>query len=152
MSTSIAPNEWRLQPWKNGRGTTSEVLRVPDVDDYDLRVSVAEVIESGPFSTFPGYTRWSLLLAGGPVWLDDRRLTSLYQVDGATAISVRVDAPARLLNILGILGRGIAVGVGEADADIVFDLETHVTRVLDAPALVNGLWIKVRGGRPDHRG
>ena len=142
MSTSvcrIVPSQWRSQSWKNGRGTTSEVLRLPDSDDYDLRISVADVTESGPFSTFPGYTRWSLLLDGGPVWLGERRLTALSQLDGASPIEARVDAPARLLNIL---GRGIAVGVGEEEADIVFDLATHETRVFDRPTRASGVWIK----------
>nr|MBA3501029.1 HutD family protein [Deltaproteobacteria bacterium] len=127
------------QAWKNGRGTTSEVLRLPDLDDYGLRISVAEVSESGPFSTFPGYTRWSLLLDGGPIWLGERRLTALSQLDGALQIEARVDAPGRLLNIL---GRGIAVGVGEEEADIVFDLSTYETRVFDQPTRASGVWIR----------
>ncbi|MDQ3338580.1 MAG: HutD family protein [Myxococcota bacterium] len=136
---TITPSQWRPQAWKNGRGTTSEVLRLPDLDDYDLRISVAEVSESGPFSTFPGYTRWSLLLDGGPIWLGERRLTALSQLDGALQIEARVDAPGRLLNIL---GRGIAVGVGEEEADIVFDLSTYETRVFDQPTRASGVWIR----------
>jgi environmental stress-induced protein Ves len=150
----IVPSQWRPQAWKNGLGTTFEVLRLPDVDDYDVRISVAEVTVPGPFSTFPGYTRWSFLLDGGPVWLGEQRLTRLLQIDGNAAIEARVEAPARLLNVI---GRGIRVGVGEAEADIVFDLETHETRaeadivfdlethetrVFDEPTLVNGVWIK----------
>ena len=135
----IVPSQWRSQSWKNGRGTTSEVLRVPDLDDYDLRISVAAVTESGPFSLFVGYTRWSLLLDGGPVWLGERRLTALSQLDGALPIDARVEAPARLLNIL---GRGIAVGVGEEIADIVFDLATHETHIFDRPTRASGVWIK----------
>ena len=130
----IRPSQWRLQAWTNGRGVTSEVLRLPD-----LRISVAEVTESGPFSTFPGYTRWSLLLDGGPVWLGERRLTALSQLDGAAAIEARVEAPARLLNIL---GRGIAVGVGDEEVDIVFDLATHETRVFAQPTRASGVWIR----------
>lgn len=137
----ITPSQWRAQPWKNGRGVTSEVLRRPDRDDYDLRVSVAEVVQSGPFSTFPGYTRWSLLLAGGPIWLGDHRLTGLYEIDGSAPLEARVEAPARLLNII---GRQLRVGVGACtDADIVFDLETYETRVLDAPARLTGVWIEL---------
>ena len=120
---------------------TSEVLRLPDTDDYDLRISVGEVTQSGPFSTFPGYTRWSLLLDGGPVWLGERRLTALSQLPGDVEIQARVDAPARLLNII---GRGIAVGVGEGTADIAFDLATHETRVFDEPTRAAGVWILLR--------
>jgi environmental stress-induced protein Ves len=138
MSTSITPNTWRTQPWKNGRGTTSEVIRLPDVDDYELRISVAGVLASGPFSIFPGYTRWSLLLDGGPIWLNDDPLDGLMRFAGDAPIVARVLQPGRLLNVI---GRGIDVGVGEAAADIVFDLVTHVTQVLDVRAPVHGLWI-----------
>jgi environmental stress-induced protein Ves len=136
---TITPSQWRPQAWKNGRGTTSEVLRLPALDDFDLRISVAAVTDSGPFSLFPGYTRWSLLLDGGPVWLGERRLTALSQLDGTLPIDARVEAPARLLNIL---GRGIAVGVGEEEADIVFDLATHETRIFERPTRARGVWIK----------
>ena len=133
MSTSITPNAWRLQPWKNGRGVTSEVIRVPDADDYHLRISVAEVIESGPFSTFPGYTRWSFLLAGGPIWLNEAPLVELVELPGELEIDARVAAPATLLNVL---GRGISV---RADADIVFDVATRVTTIVDARG--RSVWI-----------
>jgi environmental stress-induced protein Ves len=136
--STILPNTWRVQPWKNGRGTTSEVIRVPDAEDYQLRISVAEVIESGPFSTFPGYTRWSLLLGGGPVWLNAEPLVDVLCFAGETAIDARVAGRARLVNVV---GRGIEVGVGEAVADIGFDLVTHVTSVHTSPVLVRGLWI-----------
>lgn len=138
MGTSIHPNDWVVQPWKNGRGTTSEVIRVPDVADYQLRISVAAVIESGPFSTFPGYTRWSLLLEGGPVWLNGEPLDRLRRFDGAAAIEARVEAPAKLLNVI---GREIEVGIGEADADLVFDLGTRVTR-MHVRATARDLWVK----------
>jgi environmental stress-induced protein Ves len=140
MSTSIAPNEWRVEPWKNGRGTTSVIVRIPDVEHYRLRISVAEVIESGPFSTFPGYSRWSLLLGGGPVWLGDHPMTSLCWFDGAEELTASVEAPARLLNIL---GKHIHVGVGEGEADIAFDLETHVTHVFRTRRRANGVWIRI---------
>ena len=134
MSTSIAPNAWRAQPWKNGRGVTSEVIRVPDAEDYHLRLSVAEVIESGPFSTFPGYTRWSLLLAGGPIWLNDRPLLDLVELPGELQLEARLAAPATLLNVL---GRGISI---REDADIVFDVATRVATVRDPRG--RSVWIK----------
>jgi environmental stress-induced protein Ves len=136
--STILPTTWRVQPWKNGRGTTSEVIRVPDVDDYQLRVSIAEVIESGPFSTFPGYTRWSLLLDGGPVWLNAEPLVGLRRFAGETPIEARVDGRARLVNVI---GRDIEVGVGEALAEIELDLGTLVTRVHATPTRARGLWI-----------
>lgn len=40
------------QPWRNGRGTTRELATGPG-----WRVSLAELAEDGPFSSFPGFAR-----------------------------------------------------------------------------------------------
>lgn len=47
-------------PWKNGGGVTREIAVEPagvGMDDFDWRISMAEVHEAGPFSTFPGVDR-----------------------------------------------------------------------------------------------
>jgi hypothetical protein len=138
----IRPSDWRRQPWKNARGWTSEVLRIPDVDDYTVRVSVAEVGESGPFSTFPGYTRWSLLLEGW-IELDGARMepNRLVEVDGRRSLEAVVHAPARLLNIL---GKDVYVGIGAtSDVRVLFDLATRETHVFDVPrGVASGVWIR----------
>lgn len=55
----LRPSDWHAQPWKNGRGVTHEVYRLATAtsDDYDLRVSVAEIEGAQPFSLFRGYQR-----------------------------------------------------------------------------------------------
>jgi len=50
--------------WKNGAGWTSEILRVPDTDDWDWRLSIAEIETDAPFSAFPGVERELVLLSG----------------------------------------------------------------------------------------
>jgi uncharacterized protein len=53
--------------WKNGGGVTVELARWPadaSLDDFDWRVSIAEVASSGPFSIFPGVDRVITLLEG----------------------------------------------------------------------------------------
>lgn len=63
--TLIPGNEYRRERWKNGLGWTREILRSPDVgDDWDWRLSIAEVDKDGPFSAFPGVDRELVLLAG----------------------------------------------------------------------------------------
>lgn len=58
-------------PWKNGGGVTRELLRLPAAatDDWALRISVADIAADGPFSPFPGITRWFAVLAGAGVRL-----------------------------------------------------------------------------------
>ena len=57
-------------PWRNGGGVTRELLAWPDPQDWLLRVSVADIHVSGPFSVYPGIDRWFAVLDGGAVCLD----------------------------------------------------------------------------------
>jgi environmental stress-induced protein Ves len=56
--------EYRRMRWKNARGWTREILREPGDDDFDWRVSIAEIDQDGPFSPFPGCERRLVLLSG----------------------------------------------------------------------------------------
>lgn len=61
----IPANEYRRVRWKNGLGWTREILRWPeDRDDWDWRLSIAEVDQAGPFSAFEGCERELVLLSG----------------------------------------------------------------------------------------
>ncbi|MFE6662146.1 HutD family protein [Streptomyces sp. NPDC057697] len=54
-------------PWKNGGGVTREIAAHPEgapLDDFDWRVSLAEVTEDGPFSPFPGVDRTLTVVEG----------------------------------------------------------------------------------------
>lgn len=57
-------------PWRNGGGLTRELLAWPDPRDWLLRVSVADIHASGPFSAYPGVDRWFAVLDGGTVCLE----------------------------------------------------------------------------------
>ena len=57
-------------PWKNGGGVTRELLAWPEAAGWSLRVSVADVAASGPFSVFDGIDRWFGVLQGGGVILE----------------------------------------------------------------------------------
>lgn len=81
-------------PWRNGGGTTRELLAWPDSAAWQWRASVAEVAQSGPFSSFAGVTRWFAVLEGEGVCLtvdgQPHRLTTNDQplaFDGAAQTS-----------------------------------------------------------------
>ena len=57
--------DYRIQPWANGRGQTVELARADDAQGMVWRLSVAAVVEDGPFSRFPGIQR-SLTVIRGP--------------------------------------------------------------------------------------
>ena len=74
-------------PWKNGGGTTQEVVCWPQgagLDSFEWRISIAHIAQSGPFSAFAGIDRVITLLSGDGV--------HLHSPDGA--INHRVEAGA----------------------------------------------------------
>ena len=74
------------QPWRNGGGLTRELLAWPDAEAWQCRLSVADITRAGPFSAFPGVTRWFAVLEGEGV--------VLAEVDMDRLASVRTQLPA----------------------------------------------------------
>lgn len=75
--SDIAPT-----PWRNGGGTTRELIAWPNAEQWLWRASVAEVEQSGPFSSFPSVQRWFAVLSGDGVGLTvDGQLHNLRQDD-----------------------------------------------------------------------
>ena len=70
----LRPADYRLMPWKNGGGSTTELAIEPPGaslgEPFTWRVSSAAVVASGPFSTFPGLVRSLLLVEGVGFILD----------------------------------------------------------------------------------
>jgi environmental stress-induced protein Ves len=75
----VPAHDYRRERWRNGFGWTREILRSSDVDadpvdtgagdDWDWRLSIAEIERDGPFSSFPGVDRELVLLHGNGVRL-----------------------------------------------------------------------------------
>lgn len=66
----IPAHDYRRERWRNGFGWTREILRFPATgDDWDWRLSIAEIERDGPFSTFDGIDRELVLLHGNGVRL-----------------------------------------------------------------------------------
>ncbi|WP_445396646.1 HutD/Ves family protein [Zobellella sp. An-6] len=79
MATLLGPADFVDMPWKNGGGTTRELYRLPAEGDLELRVSMARVGQSGPFSCFPGIDRILMLVQGDGFELEmagERRLVT----------------------------------------------------------------------------
>jgi environmental stress-induced protein Ves len=60
----LRPADYTRQPWKNGRGTTTELWRLERDGQLLVRLSRAAVVEDGPFSVFPGIERNLTVLSG----------------------------------------------------------------------------------------
>jgi environmental stress-induced protein Ves len=62
--------DYKTMPWKNGMGSTTEIAISPaeaKLDDFDWRVSMAQVASDGPFSLFAGIDRTLLVLEGNGI-------------------------------------------------------------------------------------
>ncbi|CAN1559579.1 ves Protein Ves [Paracoccaceae bacterium] len=60
----LTPADYTRQPWKNGRGTTTEIWRLERDGKLLVRLSQAAVVEDGPFSVFPGIERNLTVISG----------------------------------------------------------------------------------------
>ncbi|NGM44106.1 HutD family protein [Rhodobacter sp. SGA-6-6] len=60
----LRPSDYTRQPWKNGKGTTTELWRLEREGALLVRLSRASVVEDGPFSLFPGVERNLTVLTG----------------------------------------------------------------------------------------
>lgn len=64
------PSAYTEQPWRNGQGTTTQLLAADDAAGGFLwRLSIAPVLSDGPFSNFSGYDRTLILLEGSSITL-----------------------------------------------------------------------------------
>ena len=111
------------QPWRNGGGQTRELLVWPGGGpaggDWRLRISLADIQNDGPFSAFPGITRWFTVVQGQGVELrfGSRTVTlgagsDPVQFDGAAAPGCRlIDGPTRDLNLMVRDGEGAMLPV-----------------------------------------
>ncbi|CAJ0732977.1 HutD/Ves family protein [Ralstonia mannitolilytica] len=86
----IPAHAMRRMPWKNGGGVTTEIAIAPagaTLENFDWRISTAQVDVAGPFSRFAGIDRSLAVIAGG-------RLT-MHRADGETVSLKPGDAPVR---------------------------------------------------------
>jgi environmental stress-induced protein Ves len=70
MMHTIRSATYRRMPWKNGGGTTQEIVVEPREGPFDYRVSIADVEADGPFSRFDGCDRHIMILSGEGMRLD----------------------------------------------------------------------------------
>lgn len=142
----IDVNALPTQRWKNGAGTTRELARGPvgaGLDDFDWRISLAEIERDAPFSAFPGIERCIVLLQGtGMELLGEpgkgvqslRRLVP-WTFDGERALSAHLSGgPCSDFNVMTRRGRWRAdVRVLHGAAAVA---SGHVTLLL----AVEGAW------------
>lgn len=118
----LGPATHRIMPWKNGGGTTTELLVHPagagiGGGRFIWRLSIATVAADGPFSAFPGYDRTIMLIEGRGMTLDfgaagtarlDRAFVP-FDFKGEWPAEARlIDGPCRDFNLMIDRARGSA--------------------------------------------
>ncbi|RQP24602.1 HutD family protein [Albitalea terrae] len=106
------------RPWKNGAGRTRELAVHPrdaGMDDFEWRMSLAEVAADAPFSAFPDVDRCIVLLRGAGMHLrsEDGRLDQRlgeplepFHFSGDAALhATLIDGPSSDFNVMTRRGR-----------------------------------------------
>jgi environmental stress-induced protein Ves len=99
-----------MMPWKNGRGSTSEIAASPPdstLETFDWRVSMATIDGDADFSTFPGVDR--TLVPLGPAALTLRVEGDTVRLDydappfvfrGESRVRATVERPSKDFNVM----------------------------------------------------
>lgn len=154
MSLSLIPStDFRTMAWKNGGGTTIEMLTSPDgagLANFDWRISMARVETNGPFSSFEGIDRTICILDGaglvlkphqrGSVILDTRSAPFAFPGD-LPLDAFLIDGPITDLNIMARRGRFRAFVSRLSGPDVI-----DVTTVAATTLLLTGYALEARCG------
>ena len=101
--------DYLRQRWKNGGGWTTQLAAAGSGDDFDWRVSIAEIESDGPFSTFPGCDRHIALLDGNGMRLEfdsaqpallEQRLQFVRFMGEWKTYGALIDGPVRDFNLI----------------------------------------------------
>ena len=147
--------DYRIMPWKDGGGTTTEIYVAPEDAGlsgrpFDWRVSIADVASDGPFSRFPGYDRHIMAIAGhgmvldggpdGPIDLSRKFAPQAFSGDW-TVSGRLISGPVRDFNLIARRGRyDSLLEMHEAASDLRLDAAaaTLLVHVLDGEVAASG--------------
>jgi uncharacterized protein len=161
--------DYPTRPWKNGGGTTRDIAVSPPgalLEDFDWRLSLAQVDRDGPFSRFDNVDRTLVLLDGAMTLHERDRRIDLVRHEpvtfaGERAIDATVAGGATLdFNVMTRRGRvqhvvrresfgkQASIEVSAGNTIVVFALEsgltldgeqllTYDTAIISAPQVVN---------------
>jgi uncharacterized protein len=114
MLRIIRNADYPTRPWKNGGGTTRDIVVSPpgaSLDDFDWRLSLARVDRDGPFSRFDNVDRTLVLLSGAMTLHEQDRRIDLVRhepvmFEGERALDATVAGGATLdFNVMSRRGR-----------------------------------------------
>lgn len=144
MLRILRNTDYPSRPWKNGGGTTRDILVSPpgaSLEDFDWRLSLAQVDRDGPFSRFDNVDRTLVLLSGAMTLQEPDRRIELVRGEpvvfpGERAIEASVSGGSTLdFNVMtrrgramhdvtnSLFGQQVTMNVAFRTAIVVFALE-----------------------------
>src|SRR5690554_583634 len=104
------------QPWANAAGVTKELLTWPKAKDWQIRISVATIDRSAPYSSLPGIQRWhtpfegalKLSVNGKETLLDNASQPFAFPGDAPCRCELLL-GPAKAFNVMARQSRGTQV-------------------------------------------
>ena len=104
MARILRSVDYVARPWKNGGGTTRDIVVSPpgaSLDTFDWRLSLAQVDRDGPFSRFDNVDRTLVLLSGAMMLQQHGRRIDLarnepFAFEGERAIEATVGGGSTL--------------------------------------------------------
>jgi uncharacterized protein len=114
MARILRSVDYVARPWKNGGGTTRDIVVSPpaaSLETFDWRLSLAQVDRDGPFSRFDNVDRTLVLLSGAMTLHErDRRIDLVrnepFSFEGERAIEATVAGGSTLdFNVMTRRGR-----------------------------------------------
>jgi environmental stress-induced protein Ves len=132
----LGPKQFKSQPWKNGGGSTLELYKYPQHENYDIRLSIATVSSSGPFSKFPGYLRAIIQLEGEPMKLLHPEMNQVktlvlhspYFFDGEALTDCVVTETARDFNVIYKKNSSVEIGVIDLEPGSIRKIHGNATK------------------------
>ena len=146
----FATGELPVTEWKNGGGTTREIVSSPpyaEPDAFDWRVSIATIAQGGPFSTFAGVDRTIMLLDGDGVRLQSDGFDHVLDVPHQP-FDFDGEAPVDCALLGGVstdLNLMVRRGQGRAELRILEDAMALDTSAHGVLLCIEGQW-RVGGG------
>jgi environmental stress-induced protein Ves len=102
----IRAGSCRTTPWKNGGGSTTEIVAEPagsSLDDFDWRISMARVAVDGPFSEFAGIDRTLAVIDGKGLMLTIGGNAPVHLERGSVPLSFAGDIPTSARLTAGVI-------------------------------------------------
>jgi len=146
----IKKENYKVMPWKNGQGITSEIALFPENasfpdSDFQWRLSSAIVKTASSFSLFANCDRWLTILQGDGLLLNGSRLEQHKMMNFSGEIPIQCKLLGEEVVDLGVIYRRDKFSAAmsfesiSAAKTLFYDRGTHLIYCTDGELTINAL-------------